>query len=482
MPRILSSLQLGYTRQATSRAGEGSGTAVVIGAGMSGLLAARVLAEIFACVLVLERDPLPHDPQFRPGVPQGRHLHAMLARGTQIYEELFPGLCAELVDAGASLIDCGHSQVLFPRGWAIPTQSGIPLLLASRLLLETHVRRRTAGLDGVEIRDATQVSALCFDASGTTVVGVRTTPRGSDRQREQLSTIEATLVVDASGRSSKLAGWLQASGHSHARETVVDARLGYASRLYELPEHRRSDPTVLMELLHAPDLPRGYAATHIEGGRLLVTLQGTAGHHPPHDQEGFTAFVRSLRSPLHQVLEDLRPVSPIYRFARTSSRKLTYHRMADWPGGLIAVGDAVCSFNPVYAQGMTVAGIEALLLRDLLAGGRNVTAAGCRRFQRRLARAIAWPWLLATFADQGWQEDHRPGPVMRCAEWYMDQWMAAIPRSPAMFNRFLRIAHLLAGPAALLHPVALAQLFIGAGGASGVSTLFRRREHDGLRD
>ncbi|MGH3801773.1 MAG: NAD(P)/FAD-dependent oxidoreductase, partial [Pseudonocardiaceae bacterium] len=444
-----------------------SGTAVVIGAGMSGLLAARVLAETFARVLVLERDTLPHGPEFRPGVPQSRHVHVVLARGTQIYEELFPGLHAELGDAGASFIDCGYAQVLFPRGWAIPTQSGMPLLLASRLLLETHVRRRVAALDGVEIRDATQVSALCFDASGTTVVGVRATCRGSSLHQELTSTIEATLVVDASGRCSKLADWLHTSGRSRPQETVVDARLGYASRLYELPEHRRTDPAVFAELLHAPDLPRGYSAIRIEGGRLLVTLQGAAGHHPPHDQEGFTAFVRSLRSPLHQMLQDLRPTSPIYRFARTSSRKVAYHRISDWPGGLIALGDAVCSFNPVYGQGMTVAGIEALLLRDLLARGRDVTAVGCRRFQRQLARAIAWPWLLATFADRGWQEGHHPDPVMRCAEWYMDQWLGAIPGNSAMFVRFLRIAHLLAGPGALLHPVVLTRIFTGAVGASG---------------
>lgn len=437
--------------------GTGGGTAVVIGAGMSGLLAARVLTESFARVVVLERHALPDGPEFRRGVPQDRHVHILLARGAEIYERLFPGLRAELRAAGALDLDSGeHIQALFPGGWASPAQSGIRWLLASRPLLETLVRRRTAALDGVEIRDTTQATALCLDAANANanVVGVRVTRPG-----EPAGTgIDADLVVDASGRSSKLADWLHASGRSRPYETIVDARLGYASRVYEIPAHQHIVPAVFSELLHAPDLPRGHATLRIESNRLLVTLQGVAEHRPPRDESGFTAFTQSLRSPLHEILHGLRPLSPIYRFTHTANRKTAYHRMADWPGGLIAVGDSVCTFNPAYGHGMTVAGIEALLLQDHLARDAGFTAARCRRFQRRLSRVTAWPWLLATSADRGWLEGRRPSPALRCAHWYIDQWLGAIPGDPAMFDRFLRIAHLLAGPGSLVHPAVLARI------------------------
>ncbi|MFC5187214.1 NAD(P)/FAD-dependent oxidoreductase [Actinomadura harenae] len=437
------------------------GTAIVIGAGMSGLLAARVLAECFTRVLVLERDVLPNGPEFRPGVPQARHIHAMLARGTHIYEGLYPGLCDELQGAGASLIDCGQSRVLFPHGWAASQPSGIPLLLVSRLLLETRVRQRTAALDNVEICDATRVTGLCFSPGGNTVIGVRASRRRADhRGRDALSSIRAELVVDASGRSSKLAEWLCGSGCPRPKESVLDAHMGYASRIYQVPEHRLSDPVMLAELLHAPDLPRGHASARIEGNRLMVTLQGVAECQPPRDEQGFTQFTRSLRGPLQEILQDLQPATPIYRFARMASRKVAYHRLADWPGGLTVLGDALCSFNPVYGQGMTVAGLEALVLRDHFARSGELTPAACRRLQRRLARSVTWPWLISTLADRGWLKDHRPGIAERCARRFMELWFRAIPGDPAMFRRFQRVAHLLDGPVSVMAPAVLVRILI----------------------
>jgi len=453
-------------RRTTDGDGE---TAVVIGAGISGLLAARVLADVFDRVLVLERDALPDGPEFRPGVPQARHAHVLLARGQSICEELFPGLSAELEAAGAPPFDTGYTDILFPHGPAEPSPCGISVLMASRPLLETHIRRRVTALNGVVIQDATRVTGLSFDDCGARVRGVRAAGRGPGHTWKDDAAVAAALVVDASGRASKLAQWLRAAGRQDTQETVVDPRVGYASRIYDVPEQRRGDPAFSGELLYAPRLTRGYGALRIEGDRLLVTLQGAGGDRPPRDEEGFTAFARSLRSPLQSVLDDLSPASAIYQFTRTSNRKVAYHTMRDWPGGLVAIGDSVCTFNPLYAHGMSVAAMEALVLRQLVADGRDLSSARCRQFQRRVARTIAWPWLLATQSDRGWQEDHQPGHTERAAHWFLDQWIRAIPGDPMMYHRFLRVAHLLAGPASLLCPSTLAAMFRSRSRSEGLS-------------
>lgn len=267
----------------------------------------------------------------------------------------------------------------------------------------------------------------------------------------------AELVVDASGRSSRLAEWLHASGRPLPQESVLDTGTGYASRVYRVPEHRTA-PAMLAELLHARDLPRGHATARIEGDQLMVTLQGVGEHRPPRDEQGFAQFVRSLRGPLHDVLQGLEPATPVYRFTRLASRKVGYHRMAGWPGGLAVLGDALCSFNPVYGQGMTVAGLEALVLRDHLARGGELTPTACRRLQRRMARQVTWPWLFSTLADRGWLDGHRPGIAERGARRFMDLWLGAVPGDPAAFRRFQRVAHLLDGPAAVVAPASLVRM------------------------
>jgi 2-polyprenyl-6-methoxyphenol hydroxylase-like FAD-dependent oxidoreductase len=197
-------------------------TAVVIGAGISGLLAARVLADVFDRVLVLERDALPDGPEFRSDVPQGRHVHVLLARGQSICEELLPGLSAELKAAGAPLFDTGYAEVLFPHGPAAPSPCGISVLLASRPLLETHIRRRVAALNGVVIQDATRVTGLSFDDTGARVIGVRAAGRGPGHTWNDDAAVAAALVGDASGRASKLAAWLRAPvGRTRRRPSLI---------------------------------------------------------------------------------------------------------------------------------------------------------------------------------------------------------------------------------------------------------------------
>src|SRR5262245_51079330 len=217
--------------------------AVVIGGSMAGLLAARVLADSFEKVTILERDRYPDGPQPRKGVPQARHLHALLLRGQQILEDLFPGLCDELREAGAQEMDTAADLAwLTPAGWSVRFPSGLDAMAFSRDLLDWWVRRRVAALPPVHIMQDVEVTGLLPNAIGTGVAGVLTRQRGrSDGECADNQPVLADLVVDASGRSSRAPEWLEALGYARPEESTVNAFLGYASRFYTQPRDFRAD-------------------------------------------------------------------------------------------------------------------------------------------------------------------------------------------------------------------------------------------------
>ncbi|MET9225155.1 hypothetical protein [Lentzea sp. NPDC003310] len=404
--------------------------AVVMGGGIAGLVAAHVLSESHD-VVVLERDELTDEPEYRAGVPQGRHTHGLLVRGGELLEELFPGLRDELVRAGAVLADAGDMQILNPLGWLAKTHLGMPLLSLSRPLLETSIRRRVRA----EI------------VSGVHVTGLSLRDGKVDGVLTRDGRVDADLVVDASGRSSKLPAWLAAAGITTPEPEVVDSGTGYATRIYTAPQ---DFPVVYAESLSAPDLPRGVAAMRIEGDRLMVTAQGALGDHPPRELDGFQEFLDSLRVPISEKLADAEPLTPVYLFARTASRRNAFEDVADWPGGLVAVGDAVCAFNPVYGQGITVATMEALLFRR----HKDFSAQGCRAFQRKVARTSRAPWAMSSNADRSWSETRKGGVL----GWYLKKWQAGIVLDPDLFRRFVRVVHMVASPATLLNPVVFRRL------------------------
>lgn len=426
--------------------------AIVIGGGMSGLLAARVLAQHFKQVTILERDS-PKPGQFRSGTPQARHPHLLLARSRDITEQLFPGVGDELTAKGAPSFDFGkRAQLYFAGGRAPATDTGIVIQSISRPALEETIRARVEVLPGVQYRSGTVVSSLLLDEGKRRVLGVATREQGT-RSSAPAAELHADLVVDASGRNSHLPDWLAAQGLSRPDEVTVDARLAYATRLYDIPEGVDFDWDLLVEFTEAPKLSRGCFALRVEDRRLLFTLQGNAGDHPPHDEEGFLQFAQSLRSDVPQLLEKLVPGSPIYRYGATANRRYEYHRLADWPEGLVALGDAVCAFNPVYAQGITVAAQETLLLAEMLSErGTKHPASAMRSFQRRQYELVRWPWIWSTCGDRAWLTGSWPLSVNKVIQVLLNTYTASVPGSPSQYVGFLKLAHMLAGPTSLLRP------------------------------
>lgn len=448
-----------------------TGHAVVIGGSMAGLLAARVLADHFEQVTVVERDHFPEEPTPRKGVPQARHIHILLVRGQRILSRFFPNLEEEMAAAGAAPVNWSlDAAMLLATGWSPRYESDLVSYVCSRDLLDWLIRCRLAQNQRVHFLLGRQVSGLLSTANGQRVTGVTLRPVGA--MAADQSRLEADLVIDASGRASRLPQWLEALGYASPPETVVNAYLGYASRWYERPAGFSDDWKAILVMARSPHLPRGGGILPAEGGRWLVTLAGYGSDYPPTDEEGFMAFAQRLATPaIYDALRAARPLSSISGYQRTENRLRHYERLRQRPEGVIALGDAVCAFNPVYGQGMSVSGLAALTLDACLRQQTDHNGRGlAERFQRQLAQVNRIPWLLATGEDFRWPTTTggRPNWTTRLAHRYIEQVLDLIPEDRRISQTFFEVTHLMRHPAALFRPAISAQV---------VPRMLRKRPH-----
>jgi 2-polyprenyl-6-methoxyphenol hydroxylase-like FAD-dependent oxidoreductase len=439
--------------------------AVVVGGSLAELLAARVLADHFDSVTLLDRDRLPESPASRKGLPQGRHVHALLERGRAALERFFPGLTGELVRAGAEPLDATRDVAwMNPYGWYVRAPGNLLLLSSTRDLIDWGVRSRVAALPNVHIQQEADVTGLGRGwHNGARIAGVRLRSRAAEADGDRGGAeLAADLVVVADGRNSRLPGWLAALGYQPPEQTVFNSFQGYASRLYRPPAAFASDWKALYIQQAPPGDPRGGLVAPVEGGRWLVSLVGGDGDYPPTDEAGFLAFARSLRSPaLYKAVAEAEPLSPIAGQRATENRLRHYDRLGRFPDGVVAVGDAVCAFNPVYGQGMTAAALGAEVLDRWLREAASHHGPGRGRvFQRRLARATAAAWQLAAGADYRFRttEGPPPGRLARLAGGYLAEVMRAATRRPWLRRRLAEVLHLLRPPSALFGPGVLARL------------------------
>ncbi|VVE13883.1 NAD(P)/FAD-dependent oxidoreductase [Pandoraea terrigena] len=439
--------------------------AIVIGAGMAGLLAAHRLAGHFDEVWLVERDALPDAPGPRAGVPQGHYVHQLLMRGQRTLEALFPDLGQTLLDAGAVPLDWYRSVRWFgAAGWMPPAGEGFVTWSTSRGLLEFAVRQRVLAEGRVRVLTGYEVTGLRFDAAPERVCGVAIRRRAgrSSGHAGDATTVPAAFVVDASGRNSHAPSWLRAMGLDAVRETVVDARVGYASRLYAVP--KRSiwrDWQALVVHGRPPECLRSGTIFPIEGNRWIVTLTGAGGDYPPGDDDGFLAFAHSLRVPtLHEAIAHAEPVSPIRQFRRTENRLRHFDEMARWPAGFAVLGDAACSFNPVYGQGMTIAALSAVALDAHLHALRRASdVPGGLALQRALAQVARRAWIFATGVDLR-QTGTRGAEHWRAQlmQRYVELLLGLAVDDAAIYRRFLRVMHMVEPPAALFVPTVAARV------------------------
>ncbi|MGV9252053.1 FAD-dependent oxidoreductase [Streptomyces sp. NPDC003697] len=429
--------------------------AVVLGASMAGLLAARVLAEAYQEVLIVERDGLGAGGP-RRGVPQGRHVHGLLARGQQILEELFPGFTQDAIDAGIPTGDLGELRWYFNGRRLRPATTGLICISGSRPLLESRVRARVQELAGVKILERHDIAALVTDAAHSRVTGVRV----QQGEGGEPYTLEADLVVDATGRGSRTPVWLEEFGYGRPAEDRIHIDLSYTTRRFRLPDESILRGDLSINPVSSPSHPRGAFFSRIEDGLCVLSLTGVLGDRAPTDLEGFLTWTRTLPVPdVHEVIADAEPVGEGVTFRYPASVRRRYERMERFPDRLLVLGDAVCSFNPVYGQGMTVATLEALVLRDHLRRGTPVPL----RFLRDIAGVIDVAWDFSAGGDLGYPEvEGRRTAKVRVGGVYMAKLQAAATQDSSVTSTFMKVAGFVEPPQALMSPRMVYRVLRGA--------------------
>jgi 2-polyprenyl-6-methoxyphenol hydroxylase-like FAD-dependent oxidoreductase len=427
--------------------------AVVIGGSLAGLLAARVLADHYDRVTVLERDRLPDGPEPRKGTPQARHIHVLLAAGRRAMDNLLPGVAADMLAAGAVEYDGINDLEWVNRyGPAVRFPSDLRLVGASRDLIEWAARRQV--LANPRVQTQQEVDAASLRVADGRVVGVVVEDRSGPIRREQ--SFEADLVIDAGGRGSRAPQWLEAHGYPRPIETVVNGFLGYATRLVRPPADWAGDWKAFYVQSAPPERRRGGVIALVEGGSWFVSLAGGGKDYPPTDEEAFRTFARSIADPrFAAAYEAAKPLTPIVGTRSTENRVRHYESLARRPEGFLVTGDAACAFNPVYGQGMSTAAIGAETLGHCLRTCRDGKTKGlAERFQKLLARANTHPWLLATGTDYRYREVEGPPPgwTTRMSHRYLDRVIALTTHSRSVRKKFAEVIHLIRSPASLFTP------------------------------
>lgn len=427
-----------------------AGRAVVIGGSLTGMLAAAALAETMQ-VTVVERYELPHGPLPRQGVPQARHAHLLWSGGARALESLVPGTTEALLAAGGRRFAVPTDLVVMTSGgWLTRFPEQQFFLAATRDLLDGVVRELVTATPGVRTLPGRTVLGLRGTAAQVAGVAIR------DGRREEV--LEADLVVDASGRGSSMPRWLDRLGLPPVRTEVVDSGLGYASRLFRAPPGTEGFPTVNVQADPREPVP-GLNGTilPVEDGRWLVTLSGTRGAQPTGDPAAFETFARALRHPVvGDLISRATPLGDVTVSHSTANQRRRYERMPAWPEGLVVLGDALATYNPLYGHGMSVSALHALALRAEAARRRGPGMA--RRVQRAAARAADAAWSLAAGQDLRYPgaEGDRPGALGALMTRYSDRLMHTATRRRGVSRAFLDVLSLSAGQYAALRPDVLA--------------------------
>jgi 2-polyprenyl-6-methoxyphenol hydroxylase-like FAD-dependent oxidoreductase len=428
--------------------------AVVLGASMGGLLAARVLADFFETVTIVERDVLPDGPAVRRGVPQGRHVHVLLARGAQIFDELFPRFLDELVADGAPVWDDGQLSALhlsfggheiLRSGRIARDPKALAVYMPSRPFLEHKLRQRLQAMSNVTILSGHDVTELTSTPDRGRVTGARVVNRDGGAEQE----LTADVVVDAMGRGAHTPALLESLGYGRPAEDHIVMHTNYVSQLLRIPQGTLKE--MLVDIGPAPDKPTGMFLSGYENDTWMFTVFGMVGHQPPRDLAGMLSFAQEY-CPAHLIaaIQAAEPIGEVAHHYMPSSQWRRYDKMPQLPDGLLVCGDAICSLNPIYGQGMTVAALEAATLRECLRGGDNDLP---RRYFRASAKPIGVAWQMLASSDLTF-----PGVAGRRSRWMrvttrlLDWALTACESDLVVAVRFFKVNGLIDSPIRLLHP------------------------------
>ena len=433
--------------------------AVVIGGSVAGMMAAAALSRHFASVTILERDALNDEQHPRKGVPQGNHVHVLLTSGLQALEAYFPGMRDEMLADGVDTIKWSEEMRWYQAGsWKTRIPCGINFYPQSRVSLEGRIRARVRKLPGVKILTGCSVQGLLYDKALENVTGVRVLM--TDQEVE----LAADLVVDASGKGSRTLKWLEELGYAAPPKETVAIDLVYVSRLYRKTASPRDWKGLASH--PRPDVPRGGILLPVDAGSWIVTLFGYGGEFPSTEPDAFLRFTRELPVPdLYETLVEAMPLSEPLKFSYPQEIRQRFDRVERFPDGLLLIGDAMCSVDPVFGQGMTLACKEALALdKELDVQGAHLDATRLRRkFFSACQGIIAVPWLITE--SEALRFEKTPGKrtfIIRMLQWYTGHVFALSAVDVDVYRAFLDVMHLLCGPEALFRPKVLGRVLARA--------------------
>ncbi|HNC97519.1 MAG TPA: FAD-dependent monooxygenase [Myxococcota bacterium] len=432
--------------------------AVIIGGSIAGLHAARVLADHAERVTLLDKDALDSTGNSRKGTPHARHAHLLLIKGLERMEARFPGLTQRAMGWGAVRVNLGNEVRHYGSAGLLPSySSGLRALCASRSLLEELTREQLMQQPKVAVRAQTEWMGMNVEKGRVTGVYLRSDARPAGEL------LEADFVVDCSGRGSPVVRILESLGVPAPPEEVVNPKTAYASRLFQGP--RGALGWRMCQILPGQS-PRGALVVPVEGDRYIVTLIGQKGDRPPTNEAGFLDFARSLPVPdVADFISRATPISPIWGFHRGESRRRAWHKAASRVEGLVVMGDAACSLNPLYGQGMTTAVLAADTLDEQLRQGNPKSPGFSKAFQKALASTLEGPWSLATGEDRRWTEENA-GIGERMSRSWIERVQRGAVRSPVLAEALHRVVQLLDTPASLGSFRVLAELArLGIGAA-----------------
>ncbi|WFE47713.1 hypothetical protein [Verrucosispora sp. WMMD1129] len=426
--------------------------AIVIGASVAGLVTARVLSDHFDRVTILERDRLPDEAVVRRGVPQGRHAHVLLTAGQKLSDVWFPGLAGDLLAEGAVLFRT--RDVLWHQGgayWVRP-DPGRPGLSMSRPLLERAIRRQLLlERSNVSIVDDVAVDGLILN--GDRVVGVR-----SDESEHR-----ADLVVGCTGRNTRFLDHLAKAGYPVPEVSAIPIDVTYGTRLMRRRPGTENSVPIFVLGDPAGDHRVG-TALPVEGDRWIVTLGAVHGEELPTDPDEFEEFASTLPAPvLADILSGAEPLGPVLVQGLATSQRRHVERLRRTPAGFVVLGDAICSVNPIYGQGMSTAAIQAEALGQAIERHGGTSPALPRDFYRRAAKAIDMPWRMAAGPAFTGRGSGIAGTISATiGGWYFDRVIRACHTSVRVSRRMVQVQNLTARPATLVTPAMIVRVLLSS--------------------
>ncbi|MEH7122493.1 FAD-dependent monooxygenase [Bacillus sp. JJ1773] len=428
--------------------------AIIIGGGISGKLAARVLSGFFQEVIIIERDSEPFGPFPRKGVPQGEHIHALLFAGAKGLEDLFPGITEKFNAGGAVKINSTQDIAWFHHGvWKLRFVGDYTTILQTRPHLEWHIEQYIKSIPNVTIQYSQNVQNFVYIEEENRMTGVEIIDSNDSIKR----TIYADLIVDASGASSLSSRWLK-KREIHIPEETVKIDLSYFTKTLQLPDNQKRDWSIKLVYPTPPFEKIGGGISKIEGNRYLVTLMGY--HNEINEKEilksdnSFIEIAKKLpKLDIYQELKDATSLSSTSTFRVPNITWRRFDKVNHFPNGLLMIGDTICRIDPFFGQGMSIAVIEALALKKLLMSQNHINQKTIETFHHEAAKIISPIWNMVIAEDFRYPATIGKKPAaLSLQQWYAKNIFLLSSENKDVYSSFVNVMHLLKPTSTLMHP------------------------------